>query len=142
MLSFNFAIAQNTVSGTVKDSTNEPLPGANIIEKGTNNGTTTDFDGNYTLKVGANATLVFSYSGFETKEVAVNGQNTLNVVLAEGVALDEIVITGSRTPARSNTKSPLPVDIVSAKDLVSTGQAILTKLYSTKYLLLIRYKRL
>ena len=127
MLSFNFAIAQNTVSGTVKDSTNEPLPGANIIEKGTNNGTTTDFDGNYTLKVGANATLVFSYSGFETKEVAVNGQNTLNVVLAEGVALDEIVITGSRTPARSNTKSPLPVDIVSAKDLVSTGQATFDK---------------
>ncbi len=127
MLSFNFAVAQSTVSGTVKDSTNEPLPGANIIEKGTNNGTTTDFDGNFSLQVGANATLVISYAGFETKEVAVNGQNTINVVLEEGVALDEVVITGTRTPQRSNTKSPLPVDVVAAKDLIATGQTTFDK---------------
>ena len=91
-----FGIAQaQTVSGTVSDA-NGPLPGASVLVKGTTNGTQTDFDGNYTLNdVDAAATLVFSYIGFATQEVAVNGQSTVNVTLQEDAqALDEVVIIG------------------------------------------------
>jgi iron complex outermembrane receptor protein len=65
--------------------------------------------------------------GFETKTVNVTDASYLTIVVNEDNALDEVVVTGSRTPARSNTKSPLPVDIVSAKELVSTGQTTFDK---------------
>ncbi|WP_396635849.1 SusC/RagA family TonB-linked outer membrane protein [Maribacter sp. R77961] len=95
LLFFQGVIAQNsTVSGTVSDDSGTPLPGVNVVEKGTSNGTSTDFDGNYTISVGNNATLVFSSLGFERKEVAVNGQSTINTSLAEDASqLDEVVVT-------------------------------------------------
>jgi iron complex outermembrane receptor protein len=68
-----------------------------------------------------------SSMGFETKTVNVTDASYLTIVVNEDNALDEVVVTGSRTPARSNTKSPLPVDIVSAKELVSTGQTTFDK---------------
>lgn len=91
-------IAQaQTVTGTVTEEAG-PLPGANVIVKGTSNGTTTDFDGNYTLNdVGSNATLVFSYVGFTDQEIAVNGQSVINVTLAGGNELDEVVLIGYGT---------------------------------------------
>ncbi len=90
--------AQISVSGTVSDATG-PLPGVNVLVKGTSNGAQTDFDGNYTLNdVDNNATLVFSYVGFKTAEVSVNGQTTLNYVLEEDLeALEEVVIIGYGT---------------------------------------------
>lgn len=93
-LCFGLVKAQ-TVSGTVSDA-NGPLPGASVLVKGTTNGTQTDFDGNYTLNdVGEDATIVFSYIGFQTQEIAVNGQSTINVTLTEDAqALDEVVIIG------------------------------------------------
>lgn len=96
-LCFGLAKAQ-TVSGTVSD-VNGPLPGASVLVKGTTNGTQTDFDGNYTLNdVGDSATLVISYIGYTTEEIAVNGQTTINVVLQEDAqALDEVVIIGYGT---------------------------------------------
>lgn len=86
------------VSGTVSD-VNGPLPGASVVLQGTTTGTQTDFDGNYTLSnVDPNGILVFSYIGYSTQEVAVNGQTTINVVLAEDAeALDEVVIIGYGT---------------------------------------------
>ena len=79
---FNALQAQG-VSGTVSDA-NGPLPGANVVVKGTTNGTQTDFDGNYTISnVASDATLVFSYIGFLNKEVPVNGQVNISVVLEE-----------------------------------------------------------
>lgn len=94
MLVFGMTQAQ-TVSGTVSDA-NGPLPGANVLVKGTTNGTQTDFDGNYTLSnVPSNAVLVFSYIGFKTLEVAVAGQSTVNVTLEEDAqALEEVVLVG------------------------------------------------
>ncbi|MEM1259614.1 MAG: SusC/RagA family TonB-linked outer membrane protein, partial [Bacteroidota bacterium] len=88
-------IQAQTVTGTVSDASG-PLPGASVVVKGTTNGTQTDFDGNYTLnEVAGDATLVFSYIGFATQEVAVNGQTTINVTLQEdATALDEVVIIG------------------------------------------------
>lgn len=92
---FQGIIAQNsTVSGTVSDDSGTPLPGVNVVVKGTSNGTSTDFDGNYTINVGSSATLVFSSLGYQTKEVAVNGSTTVNASLLEdSEQLDEVVVT-------------------------------------------------
>ncbi|NJB72810.1 TonB-linked SusC/RagA family outer membrane protein [Saonia flava] len=87
--------AQNQVSGVVNDSNGTPLPGVNIVEKGTSNGVVSDFDGNYNISAPSNATLVFSYLGFQTSEIAVNGRSTLNVSLTEDTQqLDEVVVIG------------------------------------------------
>ncbi len=127
IFSVSTALAQNSISGTVTDSENQPLPGASVVEKGTSNGTTSDFDGNYTLTVGDNATLVVSFVGYSSKEVAVNGQSVVNVKLASDQELDEVIVTGSRTAARSSADTPLPVDVISVKELQSTGQVSFDK---------------
>jgi TonB-linked SusC/RagA family outer membrane protein len=84
---------QATVSGTVS-SADGPLPGVGIIEKGTSKGTATDQNGNFTLSVDPSAVLVFSFIGFQTQEIPVNGQTLINVQMVEDVtALQEIVVT-------------------------------------------------
>jgi TonB-dependent starch-binding outer membrane protein SusC len=87
---------QIEIKGTVVDNYDMPLPGASIIIKGTSNGTTTDFDGNFTLMLSDNATtLIFSYVGFATQEIVINNQTTFNIkLIAEASALDEVVIIG------------------------------------------------
>ncbi len=90
-------LAQGQITGTVTSADDGvPLPGASVLVAGTSNGTTTDFDGNYTLdNVPSNATLVFSYIGFLTSEEPVNGRSTINMALqADAQLLDEVVITG------------------------------------------------
>tara|TARA_R110002096_G_scaffold9533_4_gene37625 strand:- start:15043 stop:18147 length:3105 start_codon:yes stop_codon:yes gene_type:complete len=88
--------AQQSVAGTVSGENGVPIPGVNVLQKGTNKGAVTDFDGKFTILMGAgNKTLVFSYIGFETKEVEVGNQTSISVVLQEDVeALDEVVIIG------------------------------------------------
>ncbi|WP_100610866.1 SusC/RagA family TonB-linked outer membrane protein [Confluentibacter lentus] len=94
--------AQIRVSGTVSDQ-NGPLPGVTVIVDGTSNGVATDFDGKYTLSnVASNATLVISYVGFVTQRIAVNGQTTINITLAEDLqALDEVVVVGYGSQSRA-----------------------------------------
>lgn len=96
-------IQQFTVNGTIHDDTGTPLPGANVVEKGTTNGVTADFDGNFTINVkSGNATLVVSYVGFATKEVSVNGQDNLSIELEESAAgLDEVVVVGYGTQKKA-----------------------------------------
>jgi TonB-dependent starch-binding outer membrane protein SusC len=109
---------QTTVTGTVTDETGAPLPGANVVEKGTTNGTQTDFDGNYTLNVEPGATLVVSYLGFQTSQVAVDGRSTVNITLAEdAAALDEVIVTGYATETKRETTAA--VSIVRAEDLAA-----------------------
>ena len=85
----------STIKGVVKDQKGEPLIGVSIVVKGTTNGTASDFDGNFTLDVPDNSTLVFSFIGFKSQEVRYTGQKTLNIVLAEdSETLDEVVIVG------------------------------------------------
>ncbi|WP_434036246.1 SusC/RagA family TonB-linked outer membrane protein [Formosa sp. 4Alg 33] len=87
-------IQQNTISGQVLSNIGASLPGANIVEKGTSNGTLTDFDGNFTLTVGANATLVVSYIGFVTQEIVIDTRQNLSITLLEdSTGLDEVVVT-------------------------------------------------
>lgn len=88
------AMAQ-TISGTVTDNYGTPVPSVNVIEKGTTNGTSTDFDGNYTISVSdVSGTLVFSSLGFVTKEVAIGGKTSIDVSLVEDIEqLGEVVVT-------------------------------------------------
>ena len=83
---------QLTVTGTITDSDGVPLAGASILEKGTTNGVQTDFDGNFSIDVSdVNAVLEASYIGYATQEIALNGQTTVSIILAESaVAMDEI----------------------------------------------------
>lgn len=85
-----------TVSGTVRNEENEPLPGVNILVKGTNGGTTSDFNGKYTVQVdNENAVLVFSFIGYETQEVLVGTQTTINVsMVPDTKTLQELVVVG------------------------------------------------
>ncbi|WP_035674328.1 TonB-dependent receptor [Flavobacterium sp. 83] len=128
LLNVTILFAQKEISGVVKDNAGAALPGVNIIEKGTNNGVSTDIDGAYKIKVKEGATLVFSYVGFNKVEKAATSA-TINVVLAEegGQNLQEVVVTGTRTAPRSNTTTALPIDVLSSKDLTSTGQATFDK---------------
>ncbi|GAB5472946.1 MAG: TonB-dependent receptor [Maribacter sp.] len=111
-------LVQSTVTGTVTDNQGTPLPGANVVVKGTTNGTQTDFDGNYTLEVDSGATLIFSYLGFVTQEIAVNGNSTVNATLAEdAAALDEVIVTGYQTETKRETTAA--VSIVKAAELAA-----------------------
>ena len=84
---------EKMISGAVTDDTGLPLPGVNIIIQGTSTGTQSDFDGNYTIEVAQGQTLVYSYVGFETQEIAVGASNKMNVTLKAGSVLDEVVVT-------------------------------------------------
>ena len=92
------------VSGTVTDSSNaEALIGVTVMEKGTQNGVSTDFDGNFTINVAPNATLEFSYVGYNAKEVKVSGKTKLNVTLEQtATALDELVVIGYGVQRKSD----------------------------------------
>ena len=125
LASVNFATSQ--VTGKVSGSDGTPIAGVNVVEKGTSNGAISDFDGNYEISAASNATLVFSYVGYETLEVQVANQSVVNVTLQDGSSLDEVILVGSRTAPRSNADSPLPVDVLQAKELSSTGQATFDK---------------
>ena len=95
----------SAVTGTVTEAdTGDPIPGANVVVKGTTNGTVTDMDGNYSLNVsGASDVLVFSFVGFVTQEVTVGSQSVIDVSLASDVtALSEIVVIGYGTVKKSD----------------------------------------
>ncbi|MCG9970009.1 SusC/RagA family TonB-linked outer membrane protein [Christiangramia crocea] len=95
---------ESTVTGTVISADGVPLPGVNVIQKGTSNGVVTDFDGNYSINLEADATqvLVFSFIGFQTLEEPVNNRSTVNVTLQDGSELDEVVVIGYGTQRRSD----------------------------------------
>ncbi|MGS2737949.1 SusC/RagA family TonB-linked outer membrane protein [Sinomicrobium sp. M5D2P17] len=94
-----------SISGNVvTEDDGQPLPGVNVVVKGTTNGTQTDFDGNFTLNnVKTNATLIFSYIGFETQEIPINDQSIVNVTMAMGnQTLDEVVVIGYGSVKKSD----------------------------------------
>ena len=98
------SIAQNImVKGIVKDNFCEPVIGANVTEKGPTNGMITDLDGNFSLTVQKNATLVISYIGYVTQEIAIKGNTNLNITLKEdSKALEEVVVIGYGTARKSD----------------------------------------
>jgi TonB-dependent starch-binding outer membrane protein SusC len=101
LLCFSFIIVQaqnQSINGAVVDGSALPLAGVTVLVKGTNTGTTTDFDGKYQINTNANQVLVFSYIGFTTQEINVKSNTTVNVVLQENLSeLDEVVVVGYGT---------------------------------------------
>ena len=115
-LSLNLFAQTITLTGNVKDTTGEPIIGASILEKGTTNGTITDFDGNFNLKVGSNATVVVSYIGMKPQEISAKGKSRLDVTLQDDAqALDEVVVIGYGTVAKKDLTGS--VASVNAKQL-------------------------
>ena len=99
-----------TVSGVVMGNDGEPLMGVNVVEKGTTNGPITDLDGKYTLNVGPNAVLQFSYIGYVSSDIAVNGQRTVNVTMKEDSQnLDEVVVVGYGTVRKADLAGSVSV---------------------------------
>ncbi|WP_299666578.1 TonB-dependent receptor [uncultured Polaribacter sp.] len=106
----NNSMLQKQISGTVIDNTGSPMPGVSVLEKGTTNGKQTDFDGKFTISVGANATLTFSYLGYKTEEVVVGTQTNLTVTLEEDATqLDEIIVVGYGTQKKVNLTAAVSV---------------------------------
>ena len=119
---FKEKVKQSGIEGNISDINGQPLTGASIVEKGTTNGVTADFDGNFSILLSdQNAILVISYLGFATKEVPVDGQVNINIILEESAAgLEEVVVvgygtmkkadlTGSVSQVKSETLESVPV---------------------------------
>ena len=106
---------QLQVQGNVSDKSNgEPLIGVSVLEKGTQNGTVTDFDGNFSLSVSANATIVISYVGYKTQEATAS--QMMNIKLEEDAELlDELVVTGYTSQRKADLTGA--VSVVSVNDL-------------------------
>ena len=118
------ALAQDVrVTGSVKDKSGEPLPGVSIVVKGTTTGTITTGNGTYELMVPSTSTLVFSFIGFETQEIVVGSQTSINVELAdETLGLDEVVVVGYGQMKRSDvTGSMVSVSSEAISKSVSTS---------------------
>jgi iron complex outermembrane receptor protein len=126
----NLIFGQN-VSGIVTDDTSQPIPGVSVVIKGTTTGTSTDFDGNYTLKANNGDTLVFSYVGYEAQEIVVT-DNSLDVILQSGVALDAVVLLGNRARSRTILDSPVPIDNISVAELTGGGQPTIEAMLTFK----------
>lgn len=117
------SVNDRPVTGVVTDSDGTPLIGANVYVKGTSLGTITDLDGSFSISVPDNATsLVISYTGYDDSEVSIVGLSNVAITLTEGVLLEGVTVLGSRGKPRTDVDRPVPIDVVSARELVATGQ--------------------
>ncbi len=116
-------LAQQGITGKVLDDTNQPLPGVNISVKGTSIGTITDFNGSFTIAALPEQTIVFSFMGYQTKEVVVKDQTTFNVTLAlDSKVLDELVVTALGIK-REKKALGYAVQDIKSDDLTQAGDA-------------------
>ena len=128
------SVAQQTtkkITGTILDAAGLSVIGANVVEKGTTNGTITDIDGNFSLEVAANATLVVSYIGYNSQEVPVAGKTKLDVVLTEdSQMLNEVVVVGFGTQKKVNVTGA--VAMVSSDELEGIPASNMTSMLQGK----------
>lgn len=120
LLNTAILFAQKEIKGVVKDKSGAPLPGVNILEKGTTNGVSTDFEGSYTIKVKDGAVLIFSYVGFSSIEKPASSAK-IDVVMNEsdGQVLNDVVVVGSRNAKRTVVNSAVPIDVINVKDVTT-----------------------
>ncbi len=119
--------AQNIVTGNVKDDTGQSLPGVSVVVKGTTTGTVTDIDGKFSLSVPMNSTLVFSFVGMKSKEVAIGNQRKIDVALvSSSIGVDEVVVTALGI-SREKKSLAYSVSEVKSNDLARGGNANLVK---------------
>lgn len=105
-----------TISGVVTDENSQPLGGVTVAIKDTNRGTSTDFDGTYSIDAEFGQILVFTFVGFDAREVMID-QEEINVSMVAGMALGEVVLVGSRNPSRTVVESPVPVDVLDVQEM-------------------------
>ncbi|GAA4828714.1 TonB-dependent receptor [Algivirga pacifica] len=126
------AVAQNSiqVSGTITTKDQEVLPGVSVVIKGTSKGTTTDFNGQFSLNMEEAATIQVRYVGYTTQEIQVNASQQLNIVLEEeDVFMEDIVVIGSRNANRTSVETAVPVDVVPMDQVTnSVGQVDVNQL--------------
>ena len=118
-------ITEEKVSGKVSADGGEALPGVSVLVKGTTKGTVTNNGGEFSIAATEGDVLIFSFVGFEKKEVKITSvSQAITVVMNEDISqLGEVIVIGSRsTVARTNVERPVPVDVISAKELQTTGQ--------------------
>src|SRR5690606_21585429 len=133
------AVVENvdvTVSGTVRDENGEPIPGVTVSVQGTGIGTATDVEGRYSLSVPEGSTLIFSFIGFESQNIAVGERSVIDVVLSEDMAsLDEVVVVGYGTMRKQDVTGAVSmVDLDNVKDIpvASIDQKLIGQLPGVK----------
>ena len=121
---------EQTISGTVKDEKGDAMPGVNVVIKGTSKGVQTDSEGKFSLQAEVGNVLIFTSVGYVKQDISVTKDvSTVNITLKEDLAtIGEIVVVGSRGKARTDVDRPVPVDVLSAKDLQMTGQTDLAQM--------------
>lgn len=121
-----------TVTGRIVDNMGEPIIGANVVVKGTTNGTVTDFDGNFSIEADSKSVLNISYIGYLTKEIIVGNEKTINVVLLEDTkALDEVVVIGYGTQKKADltgSVANVSTDDLNTQSNTTIGQALQGKI--------------
>ena len=118
VVQFIFA-QEKTISGTISDASGLPLPGTTVLVKGTTNGSSSDFDGKYSIKANTGATLVFSFVGYKPQEILIGASNTINITLLEDTsALDEVVVTayGGISTLRASSASVSTIKAIVLED--------------------------
>ncbi|WP_299390191.1 TonB-dependent receptor [uncultured Gelidibacter sp.] len=123
LIMFSYSLYAQKVTGIVKDENDQALSGVTIMVKGTLAGTISDFDGKYEVNADIGDKLIFSYVGYNSQEITVEG-TTLNVAMKPGVSLNEIVLVGSRNPARTAVNSLAPVDVIDVSELVASSPQV------------------
>jgi TonB-linked SusC/RagA family outer membrane protein len=129
VLAVQIGFAQTkTVTGNVTDADGLPLPGVNILVKGTNTGTQSDFDGKYSIKASADQTLVFKYLGFKTQEIPVGSKSTVDVsMVVDAAELSEVVVVGYSTSTKQSftgTAKKVDGDLLNRKNVSNVSQAL------------------
>ncbi len=117
----NQKITEETVTGKVTDTKGDALPGVSVLVKGTTKGTTTEGDGGFRISANQGDVLVFSFVGFESREVKISGSQPINVRLAESLSvLNEVIVTGTRSGGRTKIDTPVPVDVIPLAEVINT----------------------
>jgi iron complex outermembrane receptor protein len=111
------------IKGSIKDMNGQPVIGANVAIKNGKDSVNTDMDGNFTINAQTGQTLVVTYVGFKSQEVVITSKNMTIVLQEDTNTLDEVIVGSRFSKARTDTDRPVPVDIISIKELQSTGQA-------------------
>ena len=119
----NAAMSQVTVKGKATDSSGEALIGANILIKGTSIGTVTDIDGSFSLSSPESfpLTLIVSYTGYSTEEITVSDSKPVNIILSEGILVDQVVVSASRKREKVQ-EAPASISVLTARKLAGTPQ--------------------
>ncbi|KOS08248.1 TonB-dependent receptor [Flavobacterium akiainvivens] len=125
------AFAQSTVSGVVSDDKGMTIPGVSVVVKGTDSATTTDVDGNYSISAPADATLVFSFIGFTTQEIAIKNRTSINLTLIEEAeTLNEVVVIGYGSVKKDDVNSA--VSSIRTKDIENLKQTTVDQMIQGK----------